>query len=104
MAKEATVAREGGVMGLRARNAVSGRTDRAHGRATYPSLNKSSKKVPKSDRGFYDDSYVKVYNEKGKVVESGLWDYSAYRDEPTKWNDADGNYDLPRGYKLVIKN
>lgn len=65
---------------------------------------RASKKVPKSDRGFYDDSYVKVYNDKGKVVESGLWDYSAYRDEPTKWNNADGNYDLPHGYKLVIKN
>ena len=104
MAKEATVARESKVMGLRAANAIGGRTDRAHGRASYPSQNKSSKKVPKSDRGFYDDSYVKVYNEKGKVVESGIWDYSMYRDEPIKWNSVDGNYDLPNGYKLVVKN
>ena len=102
--KEPTVARENGVMGLRARNAVSGKADRSLGRATYPSLNKSTKKVPKSDRGFYDDSHVTVYNENGKVVESGMWDYSAYRDEPTKWNERDGNYDLRNGYKLVIKN
>ena len=56
MAKETTVAREGGARPL---NAIG-------------TARRSSKKVPKSDRGFYDDSYVKVYNEKGKVVESGL--------------------------------
>lgn len=101
--KEPQVAREGNVMGLRSRNAISGRTDRSLGRATYPAQNRS-KKVPKSDRGFYDDSHVTVYNEKGEVVESGMWDYSSYRDETTKWNERDGNYDLRNGYKLVVKN
>ena len=91
MAKEAVIAREGGVKGLESRNAVSSSTRR-------PS------KVPKSDRGFYDDSYATVYNDKGKVVERGLWDNSAYRDEQIKWNERDGNYDLPRGYKIVLKN
>lgn len=43
MAKEAMIARENGVMGLRSRNAIGGRADRAHGRATYPSMNKSDK-------------------------------------------------------------
>ncbi len=42
MAKETTIARESGVMGLRSRNAIGGRADRAHGRATYPSMNKRS--------------------------------------------------------------
>ena len=41
MAKEIVIARERGVMGLRSRNAIGGRVDRAHGRATYPSINKS---------------------------------------------------------------
>ena len=42
MPKEVTIARENGVMGLRSRNAISGRADRAHERATYPSLNRES--------------------------------------------------------------
>lgn len=104
MAKETNVAREKGTMGLRSRNAVGGRTDRAHGRASYPSMNTASRNVPKGDRGFYDDSVVTVYDESGKVVERGLWDYSAYRDEQTKWNERDGNYDIRNGYKIVVRN
>ena len=42
MAKEITSARENGVMGLRSRNAIGGSADRAHGRASYPSLSKGS--------------------------------------------------------------
>lgn len=48
MAKEVTTARENGVMGLRSRNAIGGRTDRAHGRATYPSLNKTTQERVRS--------------------------------------------------------
>ena len=39
MAREITSARESSPMGLRSRNAVGGRADRAHGRPTWPSMN-----------------------------------------------------------------
>ena len=61
-------------------------------------------RVPQSDRGFYDDSFATVYDAGGKVVEQGLWDDSSYRDESPTWNAKDGNYDLKRGYKIVLKN
>lgn len=48
MAKEVMTARENGVMGLRSRNAIGGRMDRAHGRATYPSLNKTTQERVRS--------------------------------------------------------
>lgn len=83
---EVTMAREGRVSSIN-----------AQGRARTP-------KIPKSDRVFYDDSYATVYDASGKVVESGLWDDSSYRDESPTWNAKDGNYDLKRGYKIVLKN
>ena len=86
---EISVARENGVHGIDTRNSVR----RAR-----------TSKIPKSDRVFYDDSFVTVYDTSGRVVERGLWDDSLYRDDSPKWNASDGNYDLPHGYKLVIKN
>ena len=103
MPKEVTIAREKNVMGLRSRNAISGRTDRAHGRATYPAQNKVAR-VPRSDRGFYGDSISTVYDRSGKVVERGIWDESVYQGERVRWNERDGNYDLLHGYKLVFKD
>lgn len=107
MAKETTVARENGVMGLRLRNAIGGRTDRAHGRATLPAQNGRSAKVPKGKNLNYDDDIVAVYNEKGKKVSEGMWDYSPYRTDETydtmKWDDTAKNYKLPNGYRLVVR-
>ena len=66
----------------------------------------SSVKVPKGKRINYDDDIVEVYDNKGKKVYSGTLDYCPYKDDLDdngKWNDKDGNYDLPQGYKMVGK-
>lgn len=55
MAGEVMNARETRVMGLRSRNAIGGRTDRAHGRATWPALN-GRDKTQKFEGGY--DSYL----------------------------------------------
>ena len=44
-----------------------------------------------------------MYNDKGKEVYHGILDYCPYKDENYKWNEADQNYDLPQGYKMVGK-
>lgn len=60
-------------------------------------------KVPSGHRIQYEDDLVEVYDDKGKKVYSGLFDYCDYKDENYKWNETDKNYDLPHGYKLVGK-
>lgn len=60
-------------------------------------------KVPSGHRIYYEDDLVEVYDDKGKKVYSGLYDYCDYKDEVHQWNRADQNYDLPHGYKLVGK-
>lgn len=60
-------------------------------------------KVPSGHRIHYEDDLVEVYDDKGKKVYSGLFDYCDYKDENYKWNETDKNYDLPHGYKLVGK-
>lgn len=60
-------------------------------------------KVPSGHRIHYEDDLVEVYDDKGKKVYSGLFDYCDYKDENYKWNEKDKNYDLPHGYKLVGK-
>lgn len=107
MAKETSTARERGVMGLRSRNAIGGRTDRAHGRATYPSQNGRSAEIPKGKKLNYDDDIVSVYDEKGKKVSEEMWDYSPYNNDETydsmKWDDTAKNYKIANGYRLVVK-
>ena len=58
-------------------------------------------KIPHGKRINYDDDIVVVYNEKNEIVEKGMVDYSAYKDEPYTWNEKGGYYDLPHGYKMV---
>ena len=60
-------------------------------------------KVPGGHRIHYEDDLVEVYNDKGKEVYHGILDYCPYKDENYKWNEADQNYDLPQGYKMVGK-
>lgn len=53
-----------------------------------------------------EDDLVYVYDSKAQVVYSGPLDYCPYKDdfsEHGEWNERDGNYDLPHGYKLVVK-
>ena len=53
-----------------------------------------------------EDDIVEVYDSKAQVVYSGSLDYCPYKDDfgdHGEWNDRDGNYDLSRGYKLVVK-
>ena len=58
-------------------------------------------KIPHGKRINYEDDIVVVYNEKNEIVEKGMVDYSAYKDEPYTWNEKGGYYDLPHGYKMV---
>lgn len=60
-------------------------------------------KVPAGERINYEDDLVEVYDDKGKQVYHGILDYCPYKDENYKWNEADKNYDLPQGYKMVGK-
>lgn len=65
--KEITSAREGGVNGLRSRNAVSGRTDRAHGRATYQSMNgRRARSIDRIVTDLYDGYYYVGKEERGR--------------------------------------
>lgn len=60
-------------------------------------------KVPSGHRVYYEDDLVEVYDDKGKKVYSGLYDYCDYKEERSTWNEKDKNYDLPHGYKMVGK-
>lgn len=71
--------------------------------AEKKSETKKTAKVPSGHRIHYEDDLVEVYDDKGKKVYSGLFDYCNYKDENYKWNEKDKNYDLPHGYKLVGK-
>ena len=57
--------------------------------------------VPAGSRINYEDDIVAVYNEKGELVEKGLFDYSCYKEEHAKWDEKAGNYILPHGYRMV---
>lgn len=59
------------------------------------------KKIPHGHRIDYEDEPIVVYNDKNEIVEETILDYSAYKDEPYKWNEEGGYYDLPQGYKMV---
>ena len=58
-------------------------------------------RVQKGFRIDYEDDEVEVYDNTGKIVYSGMLDYTDYKYENAKWNDKDKNYDLPNGYKMV---
>ena len=64
----------------------------------------TKKKVPSGGKINYEDDLVEVYDASGKKVYSGILDYCPYKDENYKWNNADKNYDLPKGYKMVGKS
>ena len=68
-------------------------------RKTTQTMAKS--KIPHGKRINYEDDVIVVYNEKNEIVEKGIVDYSAYKDEPYTWNEKGGYYDLPHGYKMV---
>ena len=81
-----------------------GRAQRRHRQTEeYKKASGKKVKVPKGHRIHYEDDLVEVYDDKGKKVYSGLFDYCDYKDENYKWNETDKNYDLPHGYKLVGK-
>lgn len=87
------------------KNANSSASDKKSSSAKKPTPSKQEKKakVPSGYRIYYEDDLVEVYDDKGKKVYSGLYDYCDYKDEVHQWNRADQNYDLPHGYKLVGK-
>lgn len=58
-------------------------------------------KVPSGKKVGFDDDGVAVYNDKGEIVYEGILDYCPYKYDDYRWNEADGNYDLPQGYKMV---
>ena len=64
-------------------------------------MKKTLKTIPHGHRIDYEDEMVMVLNERNEVVEKTILDYSAYKDEPYKWNEEGGYYDLPQGYKMV---
>ena len=64
------------------------------------------KKVPSGSMILCEDDIVQVYDSNGNMVYNDSLDYCPYKkdfDEYGRWNDKDGNYDLPHGYKLVVK-
>ena len=61
----------------------------------------ANNKIPSGNHIGHDDDLVVVYDEKGNVAYQGILDYCPYKYEDYKWNEADGNYDLPNGYKMV---
>ncbi len=63
----------------------------------------TTKKIPAGKRVGFDDDVVAVYDAKGKKIYYGIFDYCPYKNDNYKWNDADKNYDLPNGYKMVGK-
>lgn len=87
------------------KNSDSKRQASAGKKDTNDAAKKKEKKakVPSGHRIYYEDDLVEVYDDKGKKVYSGLFDYCDYKDEDYKWNSTDKNYDLPHGYKLVGK-
>lgn len=95
MAKEITTARERTANGLRSQNAIKERT------------RTRAAKIPKGKKLNYDDDIVTVYDEKGKKVSEGMWDYSPYNNDDTydtmKWDDTAKNYKLAHGYRMVVK-
>lgn len=64
---------------------------------------KSTPKIPKGKRISTDDDLVEVYDNNGKKIYSGIFDDCPYKYYGIKWNQKDGNYDLPSGYKMVGK-
>ena len=64
------------------------------------------KKVPSGNMILYEDDIVQVYDPKGNLVYHNSLDYCPYKEdfnEHGRWNGNDNNYDLPHGYKLVVK-
>ena len=59
--------------------------------------------IPHGKEINYEDDLIVVYNEKDEVVEKGIVDYSEFKDEPYKWNERGGYYELINlpGYKMV---
>lgn len=49
------------------------------------------------------DDFVYVLNEKDEIVYQGIVEHCPYNDEPYKWNEADGSYELANlpGYHIV---
>ena len=66
-------------------------------------LRQTIARVPRGGHLNYDDDEVAVYDDKGREVERGIYDYSAYKGENMRWNERDGNYDLRHGYKMVVR-
>ena len=64
------------------------------------------KKVPSGSMILCEDDIVQVYDSNGNMVYNDSLDYCPYKkdfDEYGRWNSNDNNYDLPHGYKLVVK-
>ena len=57
--------------------------------------------IPRGKRVRYEDDLVRVYNDKGEVDYEGLLDYCPYKYDGYTWNEKDGCYDLPHGYRMI---
>ena len=51
----------------------------------------------------HEDDFVYVLDERDEIVYKGIVDYCPYKDEPYKWNEAGGYYELINlpGYHMV---
>ena len=58
-------------------------------------------RIPKGKRINYEDDLVRVYNDKGGIDYEGMFDYCPYKYDDYKWNEKEGCYDLPHGYKMI---
>lgn len=61
----------------------------------------ATKKIQSGKKVNYEDDLVVVYDDKGNVDYQGILDNCPYKYDGYVWNEADGNYDLPNGYKMV---
>lgn len=60
----------------------------------------SKKEITSGKKVNHEDDLVVVYDDKGNVDYQGILDCCPYKYD-AMWNEADGNYDLSNGYKMV---
>jgi hypothetical protein len=58
-------------------------------------------KIPKGKKIHFEDDLVRVYSDTGKVVYQGILDECPYKYDYGKWNESEGCYPLPNGYRIM---
>ena len=58
-------------------------------------------RIPKGKKIRFEDDLVRVYSDAGKVVYQGILDECPYKYDYRIWQESDGCYDLPHGYKMI---